>query len=306
VRATSTPQQLRPGLLSLALLVGAFGLIALLAACGGGVRPTLTSERLVESPTPETTEIAAPTATALAVPTQGSEAPVEQLAVQVLETFPHDAAAFTQGLELDGGLLLESTGLNGQSDLRRVIPETGVVIQSVPTPNDFFAEGLTKVGDQLIQLTWTENTAFFWDAASFELRKEVTYQGEGWGICYDGAQLIMTDGTPVLIFRDPTTFEETGRVAVTRNGEDVLNLNEIECVNGVVWANVWKTDLIMRIDPTTGVVTGVVDAASLDGPTEPSGAVLNGIAWDEQSQSFYITGKLWPTMYRVNFVPVPS
>ncbi|MCL4111938.1 UNVERIFIED_CONTAM: hypothetical protein GTU68_043048, partial [Idotea baltica] len=228
--------------------------------------------------------------------------------VEIIESFPHDSTSFTQGLELYDGVFLESAGLYGESDLRRVDPTTGQVLQSVPIDAEFFAEGLTRVGDQVIQLTWRENTAFYWDANTLERTKEVSYQGEGWGLCYDGAKLIMTDGTPTLIFRDPVTFDETGRVPVTLNGQDVFNLNEVECVDGVVWANIWQTELIVRIDPTTGVVTGIVDAVALQGPSleTPQGAVLNGIAWDASTQSFYVTGKLWPTMYRVNFVPAPT
>ena len=303
----------RPRLVSATIIV----LLALVAtACGGGVRPTLTSDRLEEiTPVATATAIAA-APTAVVAPTTepdtnseaaaGSITEVEQLVVEVLESFPHDTTAFTQGLELDNGVFIESTGLNGESDLRRVIPETGEVTQIVATPNNFFAEGVTRVGDQLIQLTWQENTAFYWDAATFELQKEVSYPGEGWGLCFDGSRLVMTDGTPVLIFRDPTTFDEISRIDVTLDGQQVFNLNEIECVGDVVWANIWQTDLIVRIDPARGVVTAVVDASSLDSPNEPSGAVLNGIAWDESTQSFYVTGKLWPTMYRVNFVPAPA
>lgn len=306
----------------LRLAVAALALAVLATSCSGGVRPTLTSERLVEpaestavpsnpvevptgTPVPAATEDTAPdetTGTEEAATIDG----VEQLVVEVLETFPHDATGFTQGLELFDGIFLESTGLYGESDVRRVDPATGDVLQSVPIDAEFFAEGLTRVGDQVIQLTWRENTAFYWDATTLERTNEVSYEGEGWGLCYDGTQLIMTDGTPTLIFRDPITFAETSRIPVTLNGQDVFNLNEVECVNGAVWANIWQTKLIVRIDPATGIVTGVVDAFALDGPTEPQGAVLNGIAWDDTTESFYVTGKLWPTMYRVNFVPAPA
>jgi len=297
----------------------AFLLIA--SACSGGVRPTLTSDQLVESDTleepPEFVESAEEGAPNEA-PTVVPEAPapvatdnsdptldIEQLRVEVIETFPHDPTAFTQGLELDNGVLLESTGNwnDVSSDMRRVDPGSGQVAQQEFTPRGFFGEGLTKVGDQIIQLTWQDNTAFFWDASSFQVVKEVTYDGEGWGLCYDGTRLLMTDGLSELIFRDPTTFAETGRVRVTYNGQEVFNLNELECVDGVVWANVWQTDLILRIDPASGVVTALVDASALARPVETPGATLNGIAWDETTQSFYVTGKLWPTMYRVNFVP---
>lgn len=222
--------------------------------------------------------------------------------MEVLEEFPHDTSAFTQGLELRNGLFIESTGLYGESTLRRVQPSTGEVLQSVELEDQFFAEGLTQVGDELVQITWRENTAFFWDAETFTRTREVSYRGEGWGICYDGDQLIMTDGTPVLIFRDATTFEETGRITVTYDGQELSMLNEVECVDGEVWANIWQSRQIVSIDPTTGNVTAAVDASALESGTGAAGAVLNGIAWDESTQSFFITGKLWPTMYRVNFV----
>lgn len=300
--------------------------VAVLAtSCSGGVRPTLTGDRLVESSesaSPQDDQ-AVPTVTADAATTvpasPGPPAPndtasgeasiqddVQQLVVEILESFPHDPTAFTQGLELYDGVFLESTGLYGESELRRVDPATGAVLLNTPIDAAFFAEGLTRVDNQVIQLTWRENTAFYWDATTLERTKEVAYEGEGWGLCYDGTQLIMTDGTPTLIFRDPVSFAETGRIPVTLNGQDVFNLNEVECVQGDVWANIWQTELIVRIDPISGNVTGVVDAAALEGPAEPQGAVLNGIAWDQSTQSFYVTGKLWPTMYRVNFVPAPT
>jgi len=312
-----------------ALAVAAPAILALavlLSGCGEPLRPTLTSEPFVEgAPTADGTAADGATAVPQATSSTGGASPtaeadagpatvptgVEQLVVQVLETLPHDPAAFTQGLELHDGDFIESTGLYGQSDLRVVDPATGAVERRVTIPPEFFAEGVTRVGDQLVQLTWQENTAFYWDLATFEQRQTVSYTGEGWGICYDSGfqetgRLVMTNGTPDMVFRDPATFDEIGRVSVTLEGQPVFNLNEVECVGGAVWANIWQTDTIVRIDPATGVVTGVVDAASLDGPDETSGAVLNGIAWDESTRSFYVTGKLWPTMYRVNFVPAPG
>lgn len=312
-------------------LVAAVAAVAILtAACSGGARPTLTADRLVEAV--ETTDAARfdPEAAAAMLkaatpapasddaaddasePRQIAPGEIEHLLVQVLETFPHDPTAFTQGLELHNGFFLESTGSQGPgglqvpSTLRRVNPTTGDVEQLITLDQQYFGEGLTKVGDELIQLTWRENTAFYWDAESFELNKQVGYDGEGWGLCYDGSRLIMTDGTPVMTFRDPVTFEETARVSVTFNDREVFNLNEIECVNGFVWANIWQTDLIVRIDPSTGAINGLVDAVELGGSIDVGDAVLNGIAWDSSTQSFYVTGKLWPTMFRVDFVPAPT
>jgi len=291
--------------------------IALLAtACSGGARPTITDERL------DTAAIAA----ADAAPDQGSnpidesardvEQPavvptpitlepgvVENLSIRVIETYPHDANAFTQGLELLDGAFIESTGGSGVSDLRRVDLETGEVLQIVATPDSFFAEGATVVGDQLVQLTWTEFTAFYWDKATFELIKTETYAGEGWGLCYDGSRLVMSDGSSALVFRNPETFDEIGRVTVTLNGDEVVSINELECVNGMVWANIWQSDFIVRIDPSTGAVNGIVDATELNEPPAANSDALNGIAWDSQTDTFLLTGKFWPTMYRVQFEP---
>ena len=292
------------------VMVAAILVAVLATGCNGGTRPTLTDERLVETPDSAAAPTVAGATAGTAEESAGTAArgpgEVEALVVEVLEIFPHDTTASTQGLELHNGVFLESTGLYGRSDIRRVDPATGNVLQVIPIDQQFFAEGLTRVDDQVIQLTWRENTAFYWDAATLERIKEVSYAGDGWGLCYDGSRLIMTDGTPQLTFRDPMTFDETGRIPVTLNGEAVYNLNEVECVNGMVWANIWQTEFIARIDPATGVVTGLVDAIALDAPTEPENAVLNGIAWDASTQSFYVTGKLWPNMYRVNFVPAPT
>jgi len=281
-------------------------------ACSGGARPVMTTDRIEQAagtqPLTTAVPVPAPTTEEAAEAAEADDANgVEQFTVEVLEQFPHDTNAFTQGLELYEGAFIESTGVSGESDLRLVDPATGAVLQKVLTPNDFFAEGVTRVGDQLIQLTWQNNVAFFWDVETFVLRDRVSYQGEGWGLCYDGDRLIMTDGQPALTFRDPVTFEETGRIDVTLDGQPVNALNELECVGDVVWANIWRTDLIVRIDPATGQVTGVVDASELDVDVAAAGeAVLNGIAWDESTQSFYITGKYWPTMFRVNFVPIQT
>ena len=231
---------------------------------------------------------------------------VQVLAVEIIETLPHDPAAFTQGLMVDEGFLLESTGLPFESDLRRVRPDTGEVVQIVAAPGDLFAEGLAKVGNELIQLTWQDEQALYWDATTFELNREVAYAGEGWGLCYDGARLVMSDGSPNLVFREPSSFDEIGSVRVTLEGADLHNLNELECVDGKVWANVWRTDLIVRIDPTTGVVEAVVNAATLEQPRTDEIDVLNGIAYDPTNDVFYVTGKLWPTMYKVRFVAAPQ
>ena len=228
----------------------------------------------------------------------------ERLTVEVLATYPHDPTAFTQGLELHDGLLYEGTGLEGRSELRTVRFETGEVTARVSLPDDVFGEGVTIVGDRVWQLTWQSGIAFHRDLASLAELRRVTYDGEGWGICYDGTQLVMSDGSAELTFRDPESFEPTGSVAVTLDGEPLPMLNELECVAGRVWANVWQTDQIVRIDPATGVVEALVDASGLLSDEDRIGAdVLNGIAAVDAGDTFLITGKWWPKLFEVRFVP---
>lgn len=227
----------------------------------------------------------------------------EQLSVEVIEEFPHDPEAFTQGLELRDGVMYESTGLYGESDLRLTDPGTGEVIDSQDLPGDEFAEGLTLTDDAIWQITWQEGVAYRRDLDSLDVVETVEYEGEGWGICHDGERLIMSDGSSTLTFRDPETFEPQGTVEVELDGEPLQQINELECVDGQVWANVWQTDQIVRIDPGTGEVGAVVDVSGLLPEDEAAGAdVLNGIAAAEDEGTFYITGKLWPTMFLVSFV----
>lgn len=222
---------------------------------------------------------------------------------QVVSRRPHDGEAWTQGLQLDdAGQLFESTGLEGRSTLREVDPASGAVLRSVALPEDQFGEGLAIVDDRLIQLTWKNGVATAWDAATFEPLATYAYDGEGWGLCFDGERLIMSDGSDVLTFRDAATFEILGEVPVTLDGQPQALLNELECVDGTVWANVWLTDRIVRIDPTDGVVTGTLDLTGiLDGATvETDGAdVLNGIAYDAATDTYLVTGKLWPEQLEI-------
>lgn len=228
---------------------------------------------------------------------------VEILEIEILETVPHDPTAFTQGLELSNGLLVESTGQVGESDLRTVDPSTGEVVQLVPSPPEIFAEGVTRVDDVLIQLTWKDERAFYWDAATLTFQKEERYGGQGWGMCYTGTDLLMTDGSAGLITRDVETMAELARIQVSLEGVPVDGLNELECVGDEVWANVWQENYLVRIDPATGEVTGFVDADELVSAQPQSADVLNGIAWDESNDTFFLTGKYWPNMYRVRLVP---
>ena len=219
--------------------------------------------------------------------------------------YPHDPSAFTQGLVFADGRFYESTGLYGESTLREVIPESGEVIRSLPLEARYFGEGLALADDRLIQLTWRSGVAFVWDADTFELLDTFRYETEGWGLCFDGADLWMSDGSAVLVRRDPDTFAVRGRVEVTDRGEPLGLLNELECVGDHVYANVWQTDTIVRIDKETGRVAATIDASGLLGQEERAAlnaqAVLNGIAWDPETERFWLTGKLWPAVFEVEF-----
>jgi glutamine cyclotransferase len=239
-----------------------------------------------------------------AMPSPSDPNAPEHLAVKVLSVRPHDPGAFTQGLLLHDGSLYESTGLKGRSTLREVDPQTGAVKRKVEMPAEYFAEGLALVGDRLIQLTWQNGKALLYDRADFKPAGELHYDGEGWGLCWDGTRLVMSDGSDRLTFRDPKTFATLSTLGVTVGGQPAYQLNELECVDGAVYANVWQTDDILRIDPKNGRVTAVIDASGLLTREERLKTdVLNGIAWDPAAKSFLITGKLWPKLFEVRFVP---
>jgi glutaminyl-peptide cyclotransferase len=232
------------------------------------------------------------------------EEPAQRLTVQVLASAPHDRGAFTQGLVWYEGALYESTGLYGQSTVREVDRTTGEVRRQVPLDPTVFAEGLAQFDSRLIQITWQQGVAFVYDLATFERLDQLTYTGEGWGLCNDGTRLVMSDGSSNLTFRDPQTFAAIGTVGVTLDGRPIDRLNELECVGDRVYANIWMTDLIVRIDPSTGRVDAAIDAANLLAPQERFGAdVLNGIAYDPEQDVFLITGKLWPRLFEVRFIP---
>lgn len=229
------------------------------------------------------------------------------LGVQVLASYPHDAAAFTQGLLLHDGALYESTGLVGRSSLRQVEVETGKVLRKVDLPPPLFGEGLAWANQQLIQLTWQNGRALRWDPATFTSRGEWQYEGEGWGLCFDGKALVQSDGSSHLVFRDPVTFAPLRTLAVTDDGQPVTRLNELECVGDTIYANVWMTDRIVAIAAASGAVRGRIDGSGLLTPEERkrtgSEAILNGIAFDPSNNTFLLTGKLWPKLFRVRFVP---
>jgi glutaminyl-peptide cyclotransferase len=233
------------------------------------------------------------------LPAQAASVPTVR--PEIVASFPHDRQAFTQGLVFHEGKLYESTGLLGRSTLRRVVPSTGVVEKSVTLAGDLFGEGLALAGDRLIQLTWQNRVALRYDL-DFVAVDRLEYTGEGWGLCYDGERLVMSEGSSRLLFRNPTTFAVTGDVEVRNASGPLSRLNELECVGPHVFANVWQTNLIVRIDPGSGDVTGVVDASGLLTRAEAAGAdVLNGIAFDPRTGHFFITGKLWPKLFEVRF-----
>lgn len=227
---------------------------------------------------------------------------VEELMVDIVERRPHDPKAFTQGLQLVDGRLYESTGLYGESTLREVDPVTGEVLRSAELDDELFGEGLAVVDDRIVQLTWQEGAALVYQLSDFAQIATHSYETEGWGLCDDGSRLVMSDGTSRLYFRDRLTFELQGAIDVTNAEEAVEGLNELECVDGQVYANVHRTNDIVRIDPLTGNVTAVIDASAVVNDEEVAGTgVLNGIAYDPATQTFLITGKNWPTLFEVRF-----
>ena len=232
---------------------------------------------------------------------------VEALVPVVLETWPHDPDAFTQGLVWDEGRFLESTGRYGRSDLREVDAVSGEVLRRRPLDPREFGEGLALVGERLIQLTYREEVAHVYDRASFEPVGRFRYEGEGWGLCFDGEVLWMSDGSDRLTRRDPTTFDVLGSVQVTRDGRGVARLNELACVADHVYANVWLSTDVVRIRTSDGRVDAVIDASALVPADErvrrDPDAVLNGIAYDAAGERYFLTGKLWDVMYVVRFEP---
>ena len=225
---------------------------------------------------------------------------------RVVAAYPHDPDAFTQGLVVSDGELYEGTGRTGQSTLRRVELETGAVLQSRDLPDDLFGEGVAVLDGRIYQLTWRNGLAFAYDRETFDPLQTFAYDGEGWGLTTDGERLIMSDGSDKLVFRDPATFAVLGSVAVRDGTAPVSMLNELEYIDGQVWANVWQTDRIARIDPATGRVTGWLDLTDLlpadDRPEDPDG-VLNGIAYDARAERVFVTGKLWPALFEIELLP---
>ena len=223
---------------------------------------------------------------------------------RVVKAYPHDSQAFTQGLIYLDGHLYESTGLNGHSTLREVDLESGRVLKEIEVPQQYFAEGLTNWGSTLIQLTWKKHVAFVYDRATFRLLKTFHYPWEGWGLTQDGKHLIMSDGSETIHFLDPDTFKQVRSIHVTDRGKPVQNLNELEYIRGEIYANVWMSNRIARISPSTGKVLSWIDLSGILPSVEVTGegAVLNGIAYDAAHNRLFVTGKDWPRLFEIQVV----
>lgn len=219
---------------------------------------------------------------------------------QILRSFPHDRKAFTQGLVFSDGILYESTGQYGESSLRKVDISTGKVLKQATVEPRYFAEGLALLAGKLYQITWRSQTCFVYDAKTFKKEKELAYSGEGWGLTTDGKHLIMSDGSDQIRWIRPDDFTVERSLTVKLRGESLRNLNELELVNGELWANVWQTEQIVKIDTATGNVVGMIDVRGLLTTSEREGTdVLNGIAYNPSSKTMYITGKYWPKIFEI-------
>lgn len=219
---------------------------------------------------------------------------------KVVKTYPHDRGAFTQGLQYVDNTLYEGTGLEGRSSIRKVELATGRVIQARQVDAQFFGEGIVVFGDALFELTWKNGVMFVYDKNTFKLIRQYNYAGEGWGLTTDGASLIMSDGTSAIRFLDPKNMHETRRIRVTDNGREIPYLNELEFIKGEIWANVWQTNRIARIDPRTGRVNSYLNLTNILSVMEAQGTdVLNGIAYDAKTDRIFVTGKLWPKIIEI-------
>jgi len=264
------------------ILLLALALSAVSFSCGSKSAGSNVSNRMAEN-----------SSTGGSVPVYGYE---------VVNAWPHDREAFTQGLVFHEGALIESTGQYGESSLRRVELQTGRVLQKTDVPPQFFAEGATLLRGKLYQLTWTTERGFVYDPATLKKTGEFRYSGEGWGLTHDGESLILSDGTNQIRFLDPDTFAVGRTVNVFDRGRPVREINELEYVRGEIYANIWKSDRVARIDPQTGAIKGWIDLKGLISTAERGGdtdAVLNGIAYDERGDRLFVTGKLWPKLFEV-------
>lgn len=220
-------------------------------------------------------------------------------AVSIAATHPHDPTAFTEGLFFKDGALYESTGEEGSSLIRKVEPATGKVLQQVELPAPYFGEGIVAFGDKLYQLTWKDQTGFTYNFKDMALGDTFSYQGEGWGMTHNDKNIIMSNGSDELRFLDPATMKPVSSIRVTANGCPVRQLNELEWIDGEIWANIWQTGLIARIDPTTGKVNSFMDVSALGPKTNDPDIVPNGIAYDAASKRVFVTGKRWSQLFEV-------
>jgi glutamine cyclotransferase len=239
---------------------------------------------------------------------EGPEDGEQYYTYSIIEQFPHDPHAFTQGFVYSDGFFYEGTGLYGQSSLRKVTPENGEVIKKRELTENLFGEGIAVYQGKIIQLTWRENLGLVYDRESFAVLEVFSYPTEGWGLTHDGKHLIMSDGSSTLTFLDPETFAPVRRIEVTSSRGPVENLNELEYIKGEIYANIWLTDYIVRIDPQTGRVTGWIDLSGLLPPDTVRGAVdvLNGIAYDYKQDRIFVTGKLWPFVFEIQLLPAAA
>ena len=230
---------------------------------------------------------------------------VPEYTYKIVNVYPHDPQAYTQGLVYKDGYLYEGTGLNGRSSLRKVRLETGEVLQRGDLPPELFGEGIALLGGKIFQLTWKAGTGFIYDAHDFHLLRKFSYPGEGWGLTTDGRLLYMSDGTPEIRVLNPETLKEIRRIKVHDAASPVNELNELEFINGELFANIWQTDRIARISPRTGKVVGWVDLSGILSPMyrRTPDAVLNGIAYDPQGKRLFVTGKLWPNIFEIQLIP---
>jgi len=233
----------------------------------------------------------------LPISPSSGEVPVFQ--AEIVNQYPHDSNAFTQGLAFVDGKLYEGTGQRGQSALRLLDLETGDLLQRKNLERRYFGEGITILDDKIYQLTWVSNVGFVYDKESFAQLSSFYVPGEGWGLTHDSEYLIVSDGTSYLRFLDTETLSEVKRIQVTDDAGAVNNINELEYINGEIWANIWYQDYIVRIDPNSGVVNSRVDLTGLYTARRNREAVLNGIAWDADNERLFVTGKLWPSLYEI-------
>ena len=232
-----------------------------------------------------------------------SAAPVPTYGYEVVRSYPHDRGAFTQGLIVRNGAFYEGTGMTGVSALRKVRIETGEVLQNKPLEKEYFGEGITEFKGSIYQLTWITEVGFVYDLTTFERTRTWTYKGEGWGLTHDDVRLIMSDVTPQLRFIDPSTLKEVSRITVRDASGPVQHLNELEFIKGEIYANVWQTNRIARIDPKNGRVSSWIDLTGILSPAERANAdVLNGIAYDAAADRLFVTGKWWPRVFEIRLV----